>query len=227
MRYRQVIKGKFLSRPNRFLAKVEINGREEIVHVKNTGRLKELLLPACEVILGVSDKENRKTKYDLIAVRKEDGSLVNIDSQIPNAVVAEWLEAGTLFSAQATIRREVTYGASRFDLFVEDDARKAFLEVKGVTLLKDGVARFPDAPTERGIKHLSELCAAVRDGYEAYAVFVIQMKGACAFSPNEAMHPAFAEALRKAKNEGVHILAYDCIVREDEINIDRPVKILI
>ena len=229
MKYRNIIDGIFLSRPNRFIAHVEINGSEEVVHVKNTGRCKELLVPGCRVFLSVSDNPVRKTKYDLVAVEKkrEDGStvLINMDSQIVNDVAGEWLPISGLFSENAVIRREVTYGKSRFDFYIEDRDRKAFLEVKGCTLEKDGVAMFPDAPTERGVKHIHELMECKKDGYEAYILFVIAMKGARHFSPNDATHRAFGDALRQAEGVGVKILAMDCIVASDSVIIDQSVPI--
>ena len=229
MKYRNIIDGIFLSRPNRFIAHVEIEGRDEVVHVKNTGRCKELLVPNCRVYLSVSDNPARKTKYDLVAVEKnrEDGStvLINMDSQIVNDVAGEWLPISGLFSENAVIRREVTYGKSRFDFYIEDGDRKAFLEVKGCTLEKDGVAMFPDAPTERGVKHIEELMACMEDGYEAYILFVIAMKGVTCFRPNDATHKAFGDALRRAEDAGVKILAMDCVVDQDSIVIDAAVEI--
>ncbi|MBO5755298.1 MAG: DNA/RNA nuclease SfsA, partial [Clostridia bacterium] len=169
MKYEQVEKAVFLSRPNRFIAKVSLHGKEETVHVKNTGRCKELLTNGSVVYLKKSDNPARKTAYDLVAVeKKRDGDtlLINMDSALPNAVAAEWLPTSGLFSPMASIKREVTFGKSRFDLYIEDGERHAFIEVKGVTLEKDGVAYFPDAPTERGVKHLYELAEAVKQGYE-------------------------------------------------------------
>ena len=229
MTYDSVVKATFLSRPNRFIAKVLLGGQEETVHVKNTGRCRELLIPGCTVYLNQSDNPNRKTKCDLIAVEKERQGraplLINMDSQVPNDAAAEWLPRSGLFSEQAVIRREVTYGESRFDFYVEDGERKAFLEVKGVTLEQDGVAMFPDAPTERGVKHLHELCKAVDDGYECYLLLVIQMKDIHLFRPNTATHPAFAKALQMAAARGVHILAMDCVVTPDSMVIDKPVAV--
>lgn len=231
MKYRQIQQGRFLQRPNRFVAMVEINGKEETVHVKNTGRCRELLIEGCTVYVSVSDNPLRKTKYDLIAVKKrlQDGSclLINMDSQIPNDVAEEWLNGGGLFSENALIKREVTYGKSRFDFYIEDGHRKAFLEVKGCTLERDGIALFPDAPTERGVKHLMELTDCVQDGYEAYVLFVIQMKGVKKFSPNDEMHAAFGSALRQARQAGVKILAMDCLVTPDTLCIDAPVSVIL
>lgn len=229
MQYASVIRGQFCSRPNRFLAVVRIGGQEEIVHVKNTGRCRELLIPGCTVYLSRSDNPNRKTKYDLIAVEKQrEGKpplLINLDSQIPNAAAAEWLETGSLFSANAVFRREVTHGNSRFDFSIMDGDVQSFLEVKGVTLEQDGIALFPDAPTLRGVKHLQELTACQQAGIPAYLLLVIQMKEIRAFRPNDAMHPQFGEALRRAAAAGVTLLARDCIVTPDSITIDAPVPI--
>lgn len=229
MKYTEIKKGSFLSRPNRFIAKVLIDGNEETVHVKNTGRCKELLTPGATVYLYVSDNKSRKTKYDLIAVEKiREGTvplLVNMDSQVPNTVAHEWLRICGLFSENAVIRREVTYGKSRFDFYIEDSGRRAFLEVKGVTLENDGVASFPDAPTERGVKHINELISALGDGYEGYVLFVIQMKEVSLFKPNDTTHKAFGDALRSAQKAGVKILAVDCIVTPDSIKCDKPVDI--
>lgn len=227
MKYNTVIPAHFLARPNRFIAKVELEGREETVHVKNTGRCKELLVPGNTVYLAPGENPRRKTKYDLIAVEKRPGLLINMDSQLPNDAAAQWLPKSGLFSEKAVIRREVTYGASRLDLYVEDGDRRAFLEVKGVTLEQDGLASFPDAPTERGIKHLKELSASLSEGYEAYVLFVIQMKGVHSFCPNEKTHAAFAEALRQAAKDGVKVLAMDCLVRPDSMEIDRPVPVIL
>lgn len=231
MRYDRVVEGRFLSRPNRFIALVEIDGRQETVHVKNTGRCRELLLPDVKVWLSDSGNPNRKTRYDLVAVEKakESGEpmLINIDSQIPNDVAGEWLPSSKLFSENAKIRREVTFGASRFDFYIEDGERKCFLEVKGVTLEREGVALFPDAPTERGVKHLGELAECVEQGYEAYLLFVIQMKGIHEFRPNDETHRAFGDALRQAESRGVRLLAMDCIVAPDSIDIDKPIEIKI
>ena len=229
MKYDKVVKGRFVSRPNRFIAYVDIDGTLETVHVKNTGRCKELLIPGCTVYLSISNNPNRKTKYDLVATEKqtEEGRilLINMDSQIPNAVVEEWLKTGSLFSTRAKIIREVTKGNSRFDFYIEDGDRKAFLEVKGCTLENNGVAMFPDAPTERGIKHINELVECVNNGYEAYILFVIQMKGIHVFHPNDETHKAFGDALRRAVKNGVKVIAMDCIVTSDGLNIDSAVEV--
>lgn len=228
MQYSNVTEGRFLSRPNRFIAQVTVDGREETVHVKNTGRCRELLIPGCRVYLEESANPARKTRYDLIAVEKqrENGALlVNMDSQVVNAAAEEWLRRGNLFPEAALIRREVRYGASRFDFCMEHGGRKAFLEVKGVTLEHDGVASFPDAPTERGIKHIGELISCMEEGYEAYILFVIQMKGIKEFRPNDERHAAFGEALRRAKNAGVNIIAMDAVITPDSIIVDSEIPI--
>ena len=226
MIYKNIFEGNFLSRPNRFIANVEINGKLETVHVKNTGRCRELLTPNATVFLEKSDNPLRKTQYDLVAVYK-DNLLINMDSQIPNDVAFEWLKNGNLFSKNAKIRREVTHNKSRFDFYIEDGNRKIFLEVKGCTLEQDGIAMFPDAPTERGVKHIEELIGCLEEGFEAYILFVIQMKGPKVFKPNDDTHKAFGDALRKAYESGVRILAYDSIVTPNSIKIDKEVKILI
>lgn len=224
MRYENVVQGSFISRPNRFVARVEIDGQEEICHVKNTGRCRELLIPGASVFLQKSDNANRKTAYDLIAVQKGE-RLINMDSQIPNRVVEEWLRAGNLIGEGAYIKPEQKYGNSRFDLYIEQGERRIFMEVKGVTLEENGMARFPDAPTERGVKHVKELCQCIKDGYEAYIMFVIQMEDADGFEPNRRTHEAFAQALLEAREAGVNILAYDCQVRKDLINLRKPVTV--
>ncbi len=228
MRYKNVVEGKFISRPNRFIAIVEIDGIEETVHVKNTGRCKEILTEGARVYLSVSSNPLRKTKYDLIAVEKKTDKgniLINIDSQIPNDCAAEFLAMGKTFPENTAIRREVTYNNSRFDIAVQYGDKKAFVEVKGVTLERNGVALFPDAPTERGVKHIKELIKAKEEGYDAYILFVIQMKGIDIFSPNREMHKEFADILKTAGESGVKILAFDCNVTAQSIEIDAPVKI--
>lgn len=229
MKYKNIKAAEFICRPNRFIAKVLIGGSEETVHVKNTGRCRELLTKGCTVYLEESDNLSRKTKYDLVAVEKlrsgKPPLLVNMDSQIPNAAVGEWLRKGELFSTQAVIRREFTYGESRFDFRIEDGGKVSFLEVKGVTLENDGIASFPDAPTERGVKHIHELIRAHKEGFGAYILFVVQMKEIRELRPNDATHRAFGDALRLAEREGVKILAYDCIVTPDSMTIDKPIPI--
>lgn len=224
MRYKETEKAVFLKRPNRFIAEVEIQGKRETVHVKNTGRCKELLIPGAEVILEKSGNPNRKTKYDLICVNKQ-GRLVNMDSQIPNKAAEEWIKKGGLFPEEVTIRPEKKYGNSRFDLYVESPVRRAFVEVKGVTLEENNIVRFPDAPTVRGIKHVEELIHCMEEGYEAYLLLVIQMKGVKKFMPNWETHPEFGQALAKAEKAGVKILARDCLVTEDTIEIQEEVPV--
>ena len=225
MKYERIEVGTFLERPNRFLAYVEIAGQKQVVHVKNTGRCAELLKPRATVYVQKADNPKRKTQWDLIGVKKGK-RMINMDSQIPNKVVEEWIREGNLFPDATLIRPETTYGTSRFDLYVEAGERKIFIEVKGVTLETDGVVKFPDAPTERGVKHLKELCSAVKDGYEAYVFFVIQMKGVKYFTPNMETHAAFGDALRHAKEQGVRILAYDCNVTKDSIEIGKEVPVV-
>ena len=230
MKYKTIKKARFLSRPNRFIAYCEVDGAAEVVHVKNTGRCRELLVEGATVYLSISDNPERKTKYDLVAVEKvtdRGAILINMDSQAPNAAAYEWIVSGEIFGKECSVRREVTYGNSRFDLYVENGERRAFVEVKGVTLECDGVASFPDAPTERGIKHLGELVAAINDGYEAYILFVIQMKGVHTFTPNDSTHKAFGDALREAADAGVKILAYDCKVAPDEMCIDERIQVIL
>lgn len=231
MKYKNIVSAIFKERKNRFIATVTLNGTDETVHVKNTGRCKELLIPRCKVWLDLSDNPMRKTKYDLICSEKprEDKQtlLINLDSQIPNDAASEWLRSAHLFSGNAVIKREYTYGNSRFDFYIEDGERKAFLEVKGVTLEKDGIASFPDAPTERGIKHMKELIRCVSEGYEAYVLFVIQMKEITAFTPNDETHKEFGEALRLAHDSGVKIIAMDCIVTPGSIVIDKEVQVIL
>lgn len=230
MTYKNITEGTFLSRPNRFIARVDIDGRVHTVHVKNTGRCKEILKEGARVFLTKSDNPLRKTEYDLVAAEKETENgtlLINIDSQIPNAAAEEFLHSSSLFSPDALIRREVTYGNSRFDLFIEDKGEKIFMEVKGVTLEKDGAALFPDAPTVRGIKHINELIRAKEEGFGAYILFIIQMKGVHCFSPNKEMHPEFAAALKNALKAGVNILAFDCEITKDSVTVKDPVKTII
>ena len=215
MYYRKTIHGSFLERPNRFIAKVLIDGKTETVHVKNTGRCKELLVPGCDVILSVADNPERKTKYDLIATYKKGLGLVNMDSQAPNQVVKEWLEA----QGYDVIKPEYTYGNSRIDFYMEKNGEKYLLEVKGCTLEIDGVGYFPDAPTTRGVKHLQELARAARQGYHCMVGFVIQMEGIVEVKANTATHPEFAQVLEEAKEAGVKILFLQCKVKEDELVI--------
>lgn len=226
MNYDNIRQGTFWERPNRFIAYVDIDGKREIVHVKNTGRCAELLTPGAIVYVQEADSPGRKTGWDLIAVWK-GGRLVNMDSQVPNKLVKEWLEEGNLFGDIGKIQPEYTYGKSRFDLYVEADGKKIFIEVKGVTLEEDGVVRFPDAPSERAVKHVEELKAAVGEGYEAYVFFVVQMKGVRYFTPNTDTHPAFGAALLDAAANGVRVIAYDCDVEKDSIHIAEQVAVIL
>ncbi len=218
MKYKNIIKGKFISRPNRFFAQVEIDGRAEICHVKNTGRCKELLIPGVTVYLEQSDNPTRSTKYDLIAVEKGT-TLINMDSQAPNKVIYEWIKAGNYFKNITVFKPEAVYGDSRFDLYLEADGERIFAEVKGVTLENDGVAMFPDAPTERGVKHITELVKATQNGYKAYIFFVIQIDECRYFTPNIATHPQFATALKNAAEQGVNVIALNCHVEPDLLQI--------
>jgi sugar fermentation stimulation protein A len=216
MEYKNIKQAKFLSRPNRFIANIEIGGKTEICHIKNTGRCKELLTPDAVVFVQESDNNNRKTKYDLISVYKGK-RLINIDSQVPNKVFYEWMLDNNLFGEITLIKPECKYKNSRFDFYIETAAKKIFVEVKGVTLEENGIAMFPDAPTERGIKHITELCQCIREGYEAYIVFVIQMKDVLYFTPNIKTHKAFGDALISAEKQGVKIMALDCEVKKTSI----------
>ncbi len=233
MRYQTVVSARFLSRPNRFVATVLLEGKEVGVHVKNTGRCKELLVPGAQVYLEDFTKRpgKRNYLYDLIAVEKGN-LLINMDSQAPNKVAKEALEAGTLslpgMASLSRIQPECVYGASRFDFAVEDSTgKKGYLEVKGVTLEKDGVAAFPDAPTDRGVKHLRELCHAKEEGLQAYLLFLIQMRGMQKFVPNDETHKAFGEMLRLAAAKGVTLLAYECNVTPDSLTLASPVEIVL
>lgn len=226
MRYVDISRGHFLSRPNRFIAYVEIGGIKETVHVKNTGRCAELLVPGAVVFVQKSSNTARKTCWDLIGVEKGN-RIINVDSQAPNSIVKEWLEKGAFLSDITFIRPEYTYGGSRIDLYAEAGGRKILIEVKGVTLEENGVVRFPDAPSERAVKHVKELIRAVMDGYEAYIFFVIQMKGVCFFTPNADTHPQFAEILKEAQAQGVKVVAYDCNVTEDRICIADRVPVFL
>ena len=222
MMYKNTVTGKFLNRPNRFIANVEIDGKTEVCHVKNTGRCKELLVPDARVILEQSHNPDRKTKYDLVAVYKGD-MLINMDSQAPNKVFGEWAVQSGFFGNVTKIKPECKYKNSRFDFYIEADDKKIFAEVKGVTLEEDGVVMFPDAPTERGIKHINELADAVKNGYEAYVFFIIQMEKCKFFTPNTKTHPEFADALKDAK--GVNIMALNCKVTEQTLVANEFVEI--
>lgn len=222
--YDQVEEGVFLSRPNRFIAHVETAAGRQVCHVKNTGRCRELLVPGARVTLAVSSNPQRKTRCDLVAVQK-GGIYINMDSQAPNFAAAEAMPR--LFPNLTLLRREAVYGQSRLDFYLEQGEKKTYVEVKGVTLEEEGIALFPDAPTERGIKHLKELEGCLRAGYGAAVLFVIQMKGISRFSPNRRTHPAFADALAHANSAGVRILAYDCVVEKDGMTLDAPVPVVL
>ncbi|MBQ2935618.1 MAG: DNA/RNA nuclease SfsA [Lachnospiraceae bacterium] len=224
MKYKNIVEGRFDSRPNRFIAYVTINGKQEKVHVKNTGRCRELLTEHATVYLEKSDNQERSTAYDLVAVKKGE-RLINMDSQAPNKAVGEWLLKGELFPGLKEVRAEKTYGKSRFDFYVETEERKAFIEVKGVTLEQNGAVLFPDAPSERAVKHVYELIEAVEEGYDAYIMLVIQMKDVNYFMPNAKMQPEFATALLEARKAGVRILAYDCEVTPKTMDIRNPVPV--
>ena len=231
MQYQTVKKAAFLSRPNRFIARVEREGAEETVHVKNTGRCRELLIPGAAVYLSEGANPARKTRFDLIAVEKERPGrpplLVNMDAQAPNAVFRGWAEGGGGEAGLTLLRPETAWGNSRFDFYWEAGARKGFVEVKGVTLEEGGHARFPDAPTQRGVKHLEELIACQEEGYEAAVCFVIQMAGMGDFAPNDATHPAFGAALRRAAGAGVRVLAMECAVTPETLTVTAPVPVLL
>lgn len=229
MKYKKIIKAIFIERPNRFIAYCQIASEVHKVHVKNTGRCKELLVPGVIVYLEESDNPNRKTKYSLIAVEKGN-LLINMDSQVPNQVVEEALRTGKIKLPGITepftwIKREKTYGQSRFDFYIETLKEKIFIEVKGVTLEEEGIVRFPDAPTQRGVKHIEELVSATKEGYKCYILFVVQMAKARYFTPHEAKHPEFAKALVSAAQNGVGILAYTCEVAPDTLVIDQPLEV--
>jgi len=223
MRYERMVPGIFRVRPNRFVAHVEIDGREEICHVKNTGRCRELLPAGAKVWCQRAENPARKTKYDLITVKKGD-RLINMDSQAPNAAAKEWLLAGGLGEIR-DLKAESVHGDSRFDFSFLQDGRKCFLEVKGVTLENDGVCAFPDAPTDRGTKHLRGLIRAAKDSFGAYILFVIQMADVKYLMPNDATDPAFGAALREAAANGVTVLAMDCAVTENTMEIRLPVLV--
>lgn len=226
MKYHSVEKAIFLERPNRFIAYVELNGKRETVHVKNTGRCAELLKEHAAVYLEKSEKQDRKTAYDLIAVEK-NGRLINMDSQAPNRAVEEWLLTKQLFPDLTFLRPESVYGSSRFDFYLEAGDKKVFIEVKGVTLEQENVVQFPDAPSDRALKHVEELIAAKQEGYEVYVIFVVQMQDVAYFTPNRKTQQAFAEALLRAKQAGVHIVAYDCLVEPDGMVINKPVRVVL
>lgn len=226
MRYPNIHRATFLARPNRFLARVLLEGEEVVVHVKNTGRCRELLCPGATVWLVESDDPARKTRFDLVAVEKGE-LLVNMDAQAPNKVFEEWAAAGYFRAGLTLLRPETTWGSSRFDFYWETREQRGFVEVKGVTLEEGGHARFPDAPTERGVKHLEELIRAREAGYETAVCFVLQMAGMVDFRPNDETHPAFGAALRKAADRGVEVLAYGCTVTPDSLTMGGVVPVLL
>lgn len=226
MKYSNIVSGRFLERPNRFIAHVEIDGAEHVVHVKNTGRCRELLISGATVYLEKSNNLSRRTAYDLIAVQKGE-RLINMDSQIPNKVVEEWLRKGSFLHDLVLIHPETRYGNSRFDFYVETAREKIFIEVKGVTLEENGRVRFPDAPSERAVKHVEELMQAKKQGYRVIILFVIQMKGVTYFTPNRDTHPEFAEVLEKAVQAGVEVYAYDCYVTPEEIKLAEEVRVIL
>ena len=226
MHYSNIQRATFLRRPNRFIAHIEVDGREEVCHVKNTGRCRELLTDRATIYVEHHDNPNRKTKYSLIAVEKGD-LLINMDSQAPNKVVGEWLLEKEPFGKVKLLKPECTYGSSRFDFYLETEAEKIFIEVKGVTLEEVGIVRFPDAPTERGIKHLEELRACVEAGYKAAVIFVVQMEGMQHFEPNDKTHPQFGEALRQARRAGVEVLAYECKVTPSSLEITKSIPVML
>lgn len=226
MKYKNIHKGKFLSRPNRFIAIVEIDGKQEICHVKNTGRCKELLVSGCTVYLEKSDNPKRKTAYDLVAVEKGE-RLINMDSQAPNKAVAEWLEKVNPFGDNMEVFPEKTFGNSRFDFCLKskNTDRTIYLEVKGCTLENEGIVKFPDAPTERGVKHIEELINCVEFGFKAAILILVQMEKVKYFTPNYDTHPQFGQALKKAKENGVALLCYDCKVTPESMILNAPVEI--
>ena len=231
MKYNKVVQAKFIERPNRFVAYCIVNNEIEKIHVKNTGRCKELLTPNCTVYLEESNNPNRKTKYSLIAVQKGE-RLINMDSQVPNKVVYEALlnkqiVLPGLYEDIEIIKPEQTYENSRFDIYLETKNKKVFIEVKGVTLEQDNIVSFPDAKTERGVKHVNELIKAKKEGYECYVIFVIQMSDVEYFTPNRKMHKELADALKEASECGINILAYDCNVTSDSIKIKDSVKVIL
>ena len=226
MKYRKIVEAKFIERHNRFVASVEKDGKTVQCHVKNTGRCKELLIPGAKAFLEEGDNPLRKYLYSLIAVEKGE-RLVNIDSSAPNKAALEWLQKGEYFKNITYIKPECTYGKSRFDFYFEYDGKKAFMEVKGVTLENEGVVSFPDAPTERGRKHVNELAKSMEEGFEAYILFVVQMKGVSCFTPNVSHDPEFSHALKIAYDKGVRVLCFDCEVTEDSMELRDEVSVKI
>ena len=230
MQYNKIKEASFLSRPNRFIAECLVNGEKQVCHVKNTGRCRELLVDGATVFLDEPIGKERKTKYDLVAVIKqtEKGEmLINMDSSAPNEACFEALKKGIIFPHATEVKREFSIGNSRFDFRIAEGEKVTYLEVKGVTLENDGTASFPDAPTERGVKHIEELIELKKQGFGAAILFVIQMKGILEFRPNDKTHKAFGDALRRASKAGVLILAYDSIVTPESMTIDSPVKIIL
>ena len=231
MRYLQVREAEFLERPNRFIARCRLDGEEVVVHVKNTGRCRELLLPGRKVYLEKSANPQRKTAYSLIAVDK-DGLLINMDSQAPNLLAWEGITSQKIVlpdfaGEEITLRREITHGDSRYDLYWEASGKQGFVEVKGVTLEEDGIAFFPDAPTQRGVKHLEGLIRAVQEGYHGAILLIVQFHGAKEFRPNWKTHPQFGEALQKAQAAGVGVYAYQCLVQPDWLEVTSPVPVVL
>lgn len=231
MKYNNTIKAEFIERPNRFIAYCKVGDSVEKVHVKNTGRCRELLTQNCTVYLEESDNPNRKTKYSLIAVQKGK-RLINMDSQVPNKVVYEALVNKSIILPNLDeeiklIKPEKTYGNSRFDIYLETENKKVFIEIKGATLEEDNVVMFPDAKTERGVKHINELIKASEEGYKCYVIFVVQMDNVLYFTPNKKMHLELADALKEASLNGVDVLAYDCVVNPDSLTIKDKVKVIL
>ena len=226
MKYNKTVKAIFIERPNRFVAKVSLDGEDIYCHVKNTGRCRELLVPGATVWLEDSENPARKYRYSLVTVKKGD-RLVNMDSQAPNKAVGEWLSGGGYFKDIKLLKPESKYGSSRFDFYCEYEDKKAYIEVKGVTLENNNIVSFPDAPTERGARHVSELAECIKEGYEAYIIFVVQMKDVLHFEPNAVNDPVFAKALKKAQAEGVNIIAVDCDVTDKEMIIRDFVKVIV
>ena len=229
MRYEHIASGIFLSRPNRFIAQVSIERQTAVCHVKNTGRCKELLVPGARVYLEGNRDPRRKTAWDLVAVEKRDAQgavrLINMDAQAPNRVFAEWVRAGRFLPGVTLLRPETVWEDSRFDFYLEAEGQRHLVEVKGVTLEEDGAVYFPDAPTQRGVKHLEGLARARREGYACWVCFVVQMEGAAFFAPNDRTHPRFGQALRTAAEGGVHVLALDCAVKPDRLDIREEVPV--
>lgn len=224
MIYNNIRTARFIDRPNRFIANIELEDREEVCHVKNTGRCRELLKPGATIFVQEFGRTSRKTKYDLIGVMKGD-RLVNVDSQVPNKIFHEWLLKGNFFKDITSIKPEAKYKNSRFDFYIETKAEKIYIEVKGVTLEEGNIVLFPDAPTERGVRHVRELIDCTEEGFKAYLVFVIQMKGVSCFTPNSRTHREFAETVKTAGTKGVNIIAFDCNVGIDFIEIAERVEV--